>query len=119
MNFQASRLRQALTHLLEFAVESSPSGGEVKITADESDQTCQVTVALSAVARAEISASNLKTPAGNKAAQSDWKRRQLKRRLGLAIAWRTFESAGGILKTEDDGERLRIDVLLPLAHLPK
>jgi len=119
VNFQASRLRQALVHLLEFAMESSASGAEVKITADEKDANARVAIALSAVTRAERGVSGVKARAGDKTPQSDGKRRELKRRLGLAVAWRIFESAGGILQSEDDGERLRIDVLLPLASRPK
>jgi len=39
----------------------------------------------------------------------------LGRRLGLAIASRTFESAGGRLYGEEDDRSLRLRLLLPLA----
>jgi signal transduction histidine kinase len=110
VNFQASRLRQALFHLLEFALGSSTPGAEVKITAREADE-ARVTVAISAV---EVSGSEAK--AGGSAAEStEWKQRDLKRRLGLAVAWRIFESAGGNLRIEEAGGRSRLEVFLPLA----
>jgi signal transduction histidine kinase len=46
------------------------------------------------------------------------KHRDLKRRLGLAIARRIIERADGSLQTENREERLSLEVRLPLATCP-
>jgi signal transduction histidine kinase len=119
VTFQASRLRQGLVHLLEFALDSCASGGEIKITADEKDETGRVTVASSVVSPSKMRGAEAKALAGEKTEESDWKRREFKRRVGLAVAWRIFNRADGILQIEENAERLRIDLLLPLASSPR
>jgi K+-sensing histidine kinase KdpD len=125
VNFQASRLRQALFHLLEFALGSAAAGAEVKITAGDEDEAARLTVAISAVTISTIVISEAggsgpkARAAGGTAESAERKQRELKRRLGLAIARRIFESAAGSLHTEDSGERLWLEVRLPLVSLPK
>jgi K+-sensing histidine kinase KdpD len=114
VKFDASRLRQGLTHLLEFAIESCHAGAYVKITADEDDEGAQVRVAISAV-----EASGAEVPNGGKAVESgEWDARDLKRRQGLAVAWRIFESAGGRLQAESSGDQLWLELCLPWASCP-
>jgi light-regulated signal transduction histidine kinase (bacteriophytochrome) len=119
VNFQTSRLRQGFFHLLSFAVDSSASGADVKITLREEDE-ARVTVAISRVIFPEIGPPGSIPPAAGGAMKSvDGKQRDLKRRVGLAIARRIFEGVGGVLQTEEGGERLRIDVLLPVKSCPQ
>jgi signal transduction histidine kinase len=110
VNFQASRLRQAVFHLLEFALGSAAAGAEVKITASQDDEAARVVVAVS---RVTIS------PVVRSAESAEWKQRALKRRLGLAIARRIFEIANGCLRAEGGREQFWIEVCLPLALLPR
>jgi signal transduction histidine kinase len=120
VNFQASRLRQALFHLTEFALDSSAPGAEVQVAASEEDEEARVTVAISAVKLSEIGVSGSNTPAsGGTVESTKAKDGDLKRRLGLAIARRIFERASGTLRTEDEGKRLRLEVRLPLASCPQ
>jgi K+-sensing histidine kinase KdpD len=110
VNFETSRLRQALFHLLEFALGSSAADAEVKITAAEEADLVRVGIAISAVAS---------LAPGGSAELAEWKQRDLQRRLGLAMARRIFEAANGALHAEDSGERLRIDVCLPSGLIAK
>jgi K+-sensing histidine kinase KdpD len=115
VNMQASRLQQGFTGLLNFAMESGAGGTEVKIVANEEDKAAQVTVAIST---ADLPGT--KAVSGRNAAElAEGKRRDLERRLGLAVAWRVFESADGSLRAEDRGDRLWLEVRLPLVSLPK
>ena len=113
VDFHASQLRQAVTRLLEFATGCCRAGANVKVTADEEDEAAQLRIAISAV-----KISGAKAPAGA-AESAEWGKRDLKRRLGLAVAWRIFESAGGHLQTCRSGEQLWLEVRLPLAACPK
>ena len=119
VKFQASRLRQALVHLLEFSLESSAPDAEVKITADEKDATGRIRIVLSAVALSEINESGPTPEAGAKSPQSERKGREMKRRVALAVAGRIFESAGGSLQTERGGEGLWLEMRLPLVPVPQ
>ncbi len=111
VNFHGSGLRQGLTHLLEFAIESCRPGADVKITADEDDEGAQVRVAISAV-----EASGAEVPTGGKTAESvERARRDLKKRQGIALAWRIFESGGGRLQAESNGDQLWLELCLPWA----
>jgi two-component system C4-dicarboxylate transport sensor histidine kinase DctB len=111
VSFQASRLRQGLTHLLDFAIQSCADGAEVKITAREEGEAARVRVAIST---GEISVAN-DLAEGSTAEAAEWKQHDLKRRLGIAVAWRVFESGGGILHAEESEDRLCLEVVLPLA----
>ncbi len=110
---QASRLRQALAHVIEFALASSGPGAEVKITADERDGTGQVAVVVSAGTLSACGTPGAKAVTGEKAPPSDGKRREWKGRLGLAIARRILEMAGGSLLAENSADGLRLELRLP------
>jgi signal transduction histidine kinase len=114
VNFQASRLRQALVHLLESTVGAPAAGAEAKITAGEENHAVRVTVAISAVGSSDAKARDAESTAES----VERKQREFKRRLGLAIARRIFESADGSLYAEGSAERWGLEVRLPLA-LPK
>ena len=115
VNIQPSRLRQGFTSLLNFAMESGGGGAEVKIVANEEGKAAQVTVVISTV-----DFPSAKAVSGRNAAElAEGKRRDLKKRLGLAVAWRVFQSADGSLRAEDRGDRLWLEVRLPLVSLPK
>lgn len=113
VRFQGSRLRQALVHLLEFSLDSCAAGAAMTITADEKGQTARVTVAVSAVAPE----TGAESSAGEPPQQADGKGRELKRRLRLAMARRTFESANGSLQVKHSGEQLWLEVSLPVISL--
>jgi len=115
VNFQASRLRQALFHLLESALGASPASAKVKITAGEENDGVRVTVEVSLVGGAGSKAQD----SGSTAESAERKQREFKRRLGLAIARRIFETADGSLHAEGSGERLWLEVRLPLVSLAK
>lgn len=115
VNIQAGRLRQALSHVLEVALGSAAAGSKVEITASEDNQAVRLTVTISSIDERSLKPS----AAGSIAESAERKQRELKRRLGLAVARRIFESANGGLRTDEDGERLRIDVTLPLASCPQ
>ena len=108
---QASRLRQALAHVVEFALESS--GPEVKITAEKKDDTGQAAVVVSASTLSECGAPGAKAVTGEKAPPWDGKRREWKGRLRLAIARRILEMAGGSLLAENRADGLRLELRLP------
>ena len=110
---QASRLRQALAHVIEFALASSGPGAEVKITADERDDTAQVAVVVSAGTLSECGAPGAKAVTGEKVPPSDGKQRKWKGRLRLAIARRILEMAGGSLLAENGADGLRLELRLP------
>jgi signal transduction histidine kinase len=110
VKFQTSRLRQALFHLLEFALGSSAAAAEVNIRAAEENDVVRVGLAISAIGGEFLAA-------GSTAESAEWKQRDLQRRLALAIAGRIFESADGTLHAEDSGARLRIEVCLPSVSL--
>jgi len=111
VNFQATRLQQALVYLLEFALESSAADSEVEVMAEERDEMGRVRVVLP-IALSESCTAGAK-------AQPDSKARELKRRVGVAVAWRIFETAGGTLQMQGSGERVCLEARLPLASSSK
>ncbi len=121
VNFRASRLRQALFHLLESALGSAATGAEVTMTTSEDSEAARLTVAVSPlailpVATLEAGESGPKNGTSASAVGSaERKQRELKRRLGLAIARRIFEAAGATFLTQNSEERLWIEVRVPLA----
>jgi signal transduction histidine kinase len=124
VKFPASRLRQAFFHLLEFALERCAAGSQIKISAAEENDVIGVTVAVSGTTISE----NMPSKAGagptapvasSGAKAAELKQRELKRRLRLAIARRIFETADGSLRAENSGQRLWLEVRLPLVELPK
>jgi len=121
VNFQASRLRQALLHLLEFALGSAATGAQVTITASEDGEAARLTVAVSPLAIlpvATLEAGESGPKNGTSASgvgSAEQKQRELKRRLSLAIARRIFEAAGATLHARNSEERSWIEVRVPLA----
>jgi K+-sensing histidine kinase KdpD len=115
VNFQPSRLRQAINYLIGFAIESSAGQSEIKITADEERGVARITDVISAVAGGGV------LPQGNPAEAAEQRQRDLKRRLGLVAAGRIFEGGGGQIEIASDrlrttygGERFGIEGRLPL-----
>jgi signal transduction histidine kinase len=106
---EASGLRQALYHLLGYALDSSASGAEMKITVGDVGEEADVEVEVS------NGRSDSHAPAPGTPEMAEWKRHKLEQRLGLAIAGSIFENGGGSLRMEDDGTRLWLRVRLPLA----
>jgi len=108
VNFQASRLRQALTHLLEFAL-SSPARAQITITT----ATGRLTIAVRAtVPRSVESAPENRADGSTAESQREWNRNR-----GLAIARRIFEAGGASFETGDDEECcLRLEVGFPVAR---
>jgi C4-dicarboxylate-specific signal transduction histidine kinase len=97
------RLKQALFYWLEFALMSAAAGSRVEIELDQQSGRGMVTAT---VMRKHMSA--------NGAGESETKSQNLSRRLGLAIAGRIFEAAGGGLQVQDDEQNLRSRFYLPL-----
>jgi signal transduction histidine kinase len=112
VNFQPSRLRQALSNLLQFALASAAAGSEIKILVGKADDAAQFTIEISAV-----SSRFLRT--GSTAELAECKQHEMKRRLALAIARRILKGGQGSLGVEDSGEHLRLAVRLPSASSPK
>jgi signal transduction histidine kinase len=111
VNFEASRLRQGLVHLLEFAVGSAVAGAEVSITTAEDSEGVRRTSAVSAAAVPPAEPAPDDRAAGTAESQ-ERKQREWKRRLDFAIARRIFEVAGGSLRSENHAERLSFEVRL-------
>lgn len=92
---EPARLRQALFHLLGFALESSAAGSELQIAVFEED--------LKAVLTMQGLAPDRPFPQDQ----------ALQMRLALAIADRTFETAGGGLHLESTPGRFSLTIHLP------
>jgi hypothetical protein len=114
VNMQAGRLRQALSHVLEFALASA-AGSEIEITASEDNQAVRATVTIWSIDERRLKAS----AAASIAESAERRQHELKRRIGIAVARRIFEGANGGLRIEADGKGLRMDVFLPLASCPQ
>jgi K+-sensing histidine kinase KdpD len=114
VNFQPSRLRQALFHLLEFTLSSCSAGTGAKIAASEAGEVVRVKVAIPSVVEPGPRAA-----AGSKGRSATQRQHEMKRRLGLAIARRIFEAAHASLCAGHSGEQLCIEVQLPLVWLAK
>ena len=100
------RLRQALFYWLEFALASAAMGSilDLEISQQES--------------RGIGTLSILRKDSGglvSGASEVETKSQKLGLRLGLAIAGRIFEAAGGGLQVQEDEHHLRLRFYLPLA----
>ena len=123
VNFQVGRLRQALVHVIEFAVSSAAIEGAVAITVDEEGEGVRLTIVVlptAVVPTAPVPDDQV----GGTAESQERRQREWKRRLGLAIARRIFEAggaetAGASFKMEASGERLWLEVRFPLALCPR
>ena len=89
------RLRQALFHLLGFALESCAARSELQISVFEEDLKAVLTIQ-------------------GLAPESPFPKDQaLQMRLALAIAARTFETAGGGLQLESTSGRFSLNIHIP------
>jgi signal transduction histidine kinase len=103
------RLRQALFYLVESALAAAGPGESVDVEAGERDRQAMVLLTIS---RSRTPATGAVPWPGTAGEEKD---RDLGRRLGLAIASRTFEAAGGSLYAEEDERCWRLRLRLPLA----
>jgi signal transduction histidine kinase len=108
----AERLLQALSHVLENAIASTPSGGRVDVLVHEIDGRCHVEVEDGGAALSAEDAANLATPL--------WRSpNSVKARaglgLGLAVAHHIFTRHGGSLVTSSGKLGARFELTLPLA----
>jgi signal transduction histidine kinase len=122
VSVQASRLRQGLLHLLEFALEGCPGGTEIQITSVADGDVARVMVAVPTVQPPEVVVAKAAAHGTSVASADDSmnvKQRELKRRLALAIARRSFEGADGSLHVRKGANALCLEVRLPLVSLPQ
>ncbi len=122
VSFQASRLRQGLLHLLEFALEGCPGGTEIQITAGAAGDVARVGLVIPTVSAPEVAVAKVGSHWTNMASADgpvNGKQRELKRRLALAIARRSFEGADGSLQVQHGANALCLEVRLPLVSLPQ
>ena len=109
--FEAERLRRAIFHLLEFVLGCTGAGAVVNIEVKKNNGEAALALATTGGERFCHESRN-EDPAGD---SSQAKEQELERRLWLAIASRIFQAAGGALHAQDNGERLCLQVRLPLA----
>lgn len=104
--FEPQRLQQALSGILDFAIDLSSAGATVMVDARDRDREAVIVLATSPPDRALSRGSARPTPkdAG----------RTLRQRLGLAIPRRIVAAAGGSLQAETGRGGLRIELCLPL-----
>ena len=102
------RLKQALFYWLEFALASASSGSILDLAIGEQEGQAMVTLS---VPRKKMDSVEPELAGYDAETESQ----KLSRRLGLAIAGRIFESAGGRLQVQD-GDILRLRFCLPLMH---
>jgi len=100
VDFSADRLRQALHYLLGYILNHSAPAAEVSIAAQEDGGFAEVTV----------HGSQWAEPAPDLTSEG----RQLRRRLGLALARRIFERSGGHLDVQQTGPGFCFQLRLPL-----
>jgi signal transduction histidine kinase len=120
VNFQVGRLRQALVHLIEFALSSAAIDGAVAITVDEEGEGVRLTIVVSPTVSTSVELAPDNRVERTTAESQEEKQRQWNRRLGLAIARRIFEAggaetAGASFKMEASGDRLQLEVCFPMA----
>jgi signal transduction histidine kinase len=106
------RLLQALNHLIDNAVSSTPAGGRIELSVRRDDGICVVEVADTGMALSAEDAANLFVPLWRAPASA-------KTRpgigLGLAIAHHLIAKHGGTLTATSDGPGARFTLTLPLA----
>jgi signal transduction histidine kinase len=108
----AERLAQALGHVMENAIGSTPSGGRVGLRVREIDGRCHVEVEDGGVAVSVDDAANLPTPLW-RSPNSAKTRAGLG--LGLAVAHHIFTKHGGSLSVSSGAIGARFELTLPLA----
>jgi signal transduction histidine kinase len=111
----AERLAQALSHLIENAISSTPSGGRVDLRVRADGGNCIVEVEDTGAALSADDAANLATPLW-RAPNSAKGRAGLG--LGLAIAHRVAAQHGGTLTAANALSGARFLLALPLSPVP-
>jgi C4-dicarboxylate-specific signal transduction histidine kinase len=102
---EPKRLNQALFYLIEFVLSSAAAGSVLRAETEvQGDQALTL-----------LSLSEKKTFMVGAKSEKETKSEALSQRLGLAIAGRIFESAGGRLQMQEDDQALRLRFYLPLA----
>jgi signal transduction histidine kinase len=106
------RLSQALNHVLENAIGSTPPGGRVALRVHGADGKCVIEVEDTGAALSAEDAANLPVPLW-RAPTSAKSRSGLG--LGLAVAHHIATSHGGSLSAESSASGVRFKMTLPLA----
>ena len=104
--FEPQRLQQALSGVLDFAIDSSSAGATVMVDARDRDREAVIVLATSPPDSALGRGSARQTPKDAGCT--------LRQRLGLAIPRRIVTAAGGSLQAETGRGGLRIELCLPL-----
>jgi signal transduction histidine kinase len=112
VNGDVERLAQALAHVVENAIASTPSGGRVDLRVSESPGRCHVEIEDGGLAVSADDAANLPAPL--------WRSpKTAKTRagfgLGLAIAHHILTKHGGSLSVSSGASGARFELTLPLA----
>ena len=112
VNADPERLLQALNHLVENAVASTPSGGRVELRIRTGGEACIVEIedtgmALSAEDAASLAVPLWRAPASAKARPGIG--------LGLAVAHHLIAKHGGMMTATSGGPGTRFTLTLPLA----
>jgi signal transduction histidine kinase len=113
VNADPARLLQALNHLLDNAVTSTPSGGKIELHVRSGPGVCIVAVEDTGTSLSAEDAANLfvplwRAPASAKARPGIG--------LGLAVAHHLIASHGGTLTASSNVAGARLTLTLPLAH---
>lgn len=108
----AERLAQALGHVMESAIGSTPSGGHIGLRVRAIDGRCHVQVEDGGAVVSAEDAANLPTPLW-RSPNSAKTRAGLG--LGLAVAYHIFTKHGGSLEVSNGAVGARFDLTLPLA----
>jgi len=104
---EPQRMRQGWFYLLEFALTSAAESSILDVTLIQEEETAVVRLSLD-----PRPAQESLREAGNEAER---KSQQLSRRLGLAIAGRIFEAAGGRLQIQEEDQHVGLRLRLPCA----
>ncbi len=101
------RMRQGWFYLLEFAITSAARDSIVDITLTREAETAMVRLSLDPRPASEM--------LRDVVSEAERKTAQLSRRLGLAIAGRIFETAGGRLQIQEEDRHVGLRLRLPCA----
>ena len=104
VKLEAGRLRQALFRLMEFALQSSRAGSQIRVNVTRENPEAVLTMF--------IVPQEQRNPPGRPRSQDG---AELGRRLIYAIARRIFETAGGHLRIRRGPKRMTLTVRLPLS----
>jgi hypothetical protein len=116
VNIAVSRLRPALYHLIQFALDSSVAG-KIEVTLRKRKRTAVIGITVP-LGRAKVMV-RASRPSAREQQRRLQEQRALEQRSRLGIARRTFENARGSLGCRQDATTLRIEAALPLAGGPR